>query len=140
MPTGNDHEPQRVEKLEDELVFDGFMQLSRLRVRHERFDGGLTMPLEREVLVRRPAVAVLPYDPLRDRVALIEQFRIGAYVDGGRAWLHEIVAGFVEPGETPLESGRREAQEEAGVTLGAHAERICEYYPTPGGCSERVEI
>ena len=26
------------------------------------------------------------------------------------------------------------------MILGERAERICEYYPTPGGCSERVEI
>ncbi|MFC3226704.1 NUDIX domain-containing protein [Marinibaculum pumilum] len=140
MPGQPRRNPQQVDILENELVFDGFMQLARMRVRHERFDGGLTAPLEREVLLRRPAVAVLPYDPVRDRVALIEQFRIGAFADGGHAWLHETVAGFIDPGESALESARREAVEEAGVILGARAEKICEYYPTPGGCSERVEI
>ncbi len=140
MPTGRHRTPRQVEILAEEVLHDGFMRLTRLHLRHERFSGGLTETLDREVLIRRPAVAVLPYDPVHDRVALIEQFRIGAYVDGALPWMHEIVAGFVDSGETPLMAARREAHEEAGVTLGADAELICDYYPTPGGCSERVQI
>jgi len=132
--------PSRVELLSEERLHDGFMRLSRLRLRHERFAGGQTGPIEREVLIRRPAVAVLPYDAARDRVALIEQFRPGAYVDGANPWMYEIVAGMIESGEDPLATARREAEEEAGIVLGARCERICDYYPSPGGCSERLEV
>lgn len=132
--------PANVTLLEEEVLHDGFMRLSRLALRHERFDGGVTGILSREILYRGPAVAVLPYDPVRDRVALIEQFRVGTYVAGVRPWIMEIIAGMVEPGEDPLACARREAREEGGVVLGERAERICDYYPSPGGCSERLEI
>lgn len=134
------HAPAKVTVLEEEVLHDGFMRLSRLALKHERFDGGFTGILSREILFRGPAVAVLPYDPERDRVALIEQFRVGTYVDGARPWIMEIIAGMVEPGEEPLVSARREAREEGGIVLGERAERICDYYPSPGGCSERLEI
>lgn len=134
------HRPQKVEVTSREVIHDGFMQLARLRLRHERFDGSMSCELEREVLIRRPAVAVLPYDPRRDRVALVEQFRIGTFADGAPAWLFEIVAGVLEPGEAPLASAIREAREEAGIAIGPRAELICDYYPSPGGCSERLQI
>ena len=59
--------------------------------------------------------AVLPYDPRRDEVVLIRQFRAGAYVAGRHPWTWEIVAGIIEDGESPEDLVRREAVEEAGA-------------------------
>lgn len=132
--------PGKVIMQSEVVLHDGFMRLSRMRLRHQRFDGGMSDVLEREVLIRRPAVAVLPYDPVRDRVALIEQFRVGAYAGGAPAWMYEIVAGILEEGESPLATARREAQEEAGIALGDRAEMICDYFPSPGGCNERLQV
>ena len=71
------------EILKRQQLYRGFFAFLRYRLRHTRFDGGLSDPIEREVLSQRPAVAVLPYDPQRDRVVLIEQFRIGALAAAG---------------------------------------------------------
>lgn len=128
-----------VEVLEREICFQGFFRLDRFRLRHRRFAGGWTAPLHREVFLRGGAVAVLPYDPVLDRVVLIEQFRPGALAAGRPAWMIETVAGLIEPGESPEEVCHRETLEEAGLTLTA-LERIAEFMPSPGGSSEWVTL
>jgi nudix-type nucleoside diphosphatase (YffH/AdpP family) len=82
------------------------------------------------------AVTVLPYDPVRDRVLLIEQFRTGPLARGDvAAWQLEAIAGRIDPGETPQDAARREAVEEAGLTLDTLIP-VAGYYPSPGAISE----
>jgi ADP-ribose pyrophosphatase len=123
----------------EETLSDGFLRLKRYRLRHRRFAGDWTPSLVREVCERGLAVAVLLYDPDADAVVLVEQFRPGAAVGGGPAWLTEIVAGMVKPGEPPEEVARREAMEEAGARVGELL-KICDYYPSPGILSEKVAL
>lgn len=114
----------------------GFFALEELELTHPRFDGGRSAPLAREVFVAGDAVTVLPYDPLRDRVLLIEQFRMGPFGRGDTLpWQLEAIAGRIDPGESPEAAARREAVEEAGLVLGA-LEKVAEYYPTPGAVTE----
>ena len=135
MPSNDDVEIQ-----DREVCHQGFFRLERLRLRHGRFDGGWTPTLVREVLVRGLAVAVLPYDPVRDEVVLIEQFRPGALVAGAPAWMIEIVAGIAEDEDEDQEDvARRETREETGMTVGA-LEPVARYMPSPGGSSETVQI
>jgi ADP-ribose pyrophosphatase len=129
--------PRRVEQLEKRTVYRGHYRVDRYRLRHERFDGGWTDPLTREVFERGHAVAVLPYDARRDRVVLVEQFRIGAHAAGRPAWLTEIVAGLVEEGENAEEVARRECREESGCEIG----RLAPFgivMPSAGALSETV--
>ncbi|PKP83886.1 MAG: tellurium resistance protein, partial [Alphaproteobacteria bacterium HGW-Alphaproteobacteria-2] len=85
----------------------------------------------RAAFVAVDAVMVLPYDPVRDRVLVVEQFRIGAYLRGDpHPWTLEPVAGRRDSGESPEETARREALEEAGVRI-VRLEKIAEYYPSP---------
>ncbi|OBS10828.1 NUDIX domain-containing protein [Acidihalobacter prosperus] len=127
------------EILDKVQCFKGFYELVRYRVRHALFAGGMGQPITRELMIRGQAAAVLPYDPVSDRVLLVEQFRIGAIDSPHGPWLVEIVAGLVEPGEQPEAVARREALEEAGCTL-REIEPICEYYSSPGGSTERVSL
>lgn len=122
-----------------EVAYEGFFRLVRYRVRHTLFEGGWSGELQREVFERGHAAAVLPYDPERDRVALVEQFRVGALEAPGGPWLLELVAGIVEAGETAAEVVRREALEEAGCAV-TEVERICEYLVSPGGTTERTTL
>jgi ADP-ribose pyrophosphatase len=128
-----------VEVIEKATVYKGRFQIDRYRLRHRRHAGGWTEPFTREVFERGHAAAVLPYDPVRDAVVLIEQFRPGAYAGGWDPWLIEIVAGIIDGGETPEDVVRREAVEEAGLELG-DLERIAGCIMSPGGCSETVQI
>ena len=127
------------EVLEEAPVYRGFFNLSRFRLRHTLFAGDWSEPLVRELFHRGRCVAVLPYEPETDRVILIEQFRIGAVGDKDVPWLVEIVAGAVEPGESPDEVARRETEEEVGSQI-RELIHIGEFYTTPGGCSEKVSI
>lgn len=114
----------------------GFFALDLWHLRHRRFDGGMSPPLVREVFVAGDAVTVLPYDPVRDRVLLIEQVRMGPLGRGDPLpWQLEAIAGRIDPGETPEAAARREAVEEAGLVLGS-LEKVAEYYPTPGAVTE----
>lgn len=128
-----------VELLQRERAFDGFFKLDRLQLRHALFDGGWSEPITRELFVRDDAVCVLPYDPGADTVLLIEQFRVGALEDQRSPWLLELVAGIVEPGETPADVAHREADEEAGAKLLALAS-ICSYHVSPGGSKEMIHL
>lgn len=137
--TSSEELPRAVEILARERLHEGFYALDRLVLRHRRFDGGWTRPLRRELLVQRDAVAVLPYDPDRDRVLLVEQFRVGALADPGGAWLLEAPAGLLEPGESVEACARRELLEECGVEAG-RLERALVYRSSPGGTSESVTV
>ncbi|MEM6492210.1 MAG: NUDIX hydrolase, partial [Pseudomonadota bacterium] len=88
-------------------------------LRHRRFDGGWSPALSREVAIRGPAVVALPYDPARDAVGLIQQFRPALYVATGMGWTWEAPGGGVGAGEDPAVAARREVVEETGLTLGA---------------------
>lgn len=127
------------ELIEREIPYEGFFRLARYRLRHRRFDGGWSPTLTREVFERGHAAAVMPYDPVGDAVALVEQFRPGALEAPGGPWLLEFIAGIIEPGESPEAVVRREAVEEAGCELGS-LEPIATYLVSPGGTSESTAL
>lgn len=116
----------------------GFFATEVFDMQFRRFDGGLSPVLRREVFVSADAVTVLPWDPIRDRVLLVEQMRTGPLVRGeANPWQLEPVAGRIDAGETPAEAARREAEEEAGLTLGPLVE-VAGFYPTTAAFSEFI--
>jgi ADP-ribose pyrophosphatase len=120
-------------------VYKGYFRIDQYLLRHRLFAGGWTGPVSREIFERGHAVGVLPYDPVRDRVVLIEQYRTGALAAGWQPWLVEMVAGIVEQGETPEEVARREMLEEAGATI-LDLVLINDVLVSPGGSSESMKI
>ncbi len=132
--------PKKFEIKEREALFQGYFRVDRFHVRHERFDGKWSGVMTREVFDRgNMCAAVLPFDPLHDRVVLIEQFRAGALARGEDPWLLELVAGVVESGENGASTVRREAVEEAGCEV-TDLQLIASYYPSPGCMSEYTEL
>ncbi|MBW2959329.1 ADP-ribose diphosphatase [Hafnia paralvei] len=128
-----------VEIIARESLYRGFFSLERYRFRHRLFDGSMSGEVVREVFERGHAAVLLPYDPVRDEVVLVEQIRIPALDSSQTPWLLEMVAGMIEPGETVEDVARREAQEEAGI----HVQRckpVLSYLASPGGTSERLSI
>ncbi|MEQ4924908.1 ADP-ribose diphosphatase [Proteus hauseri] len=128
-----------VEFLSKRDLYKGFFRLTEYRFKHRLFEGGWSEEVKREVFERGHAGVLLPYDPQRDDVVLIEQIRIPAYETSETPWLLEVVAGMVEKGESPEEVVRREAQEEAGINV-ARCEPIISYLSSPGGTSERMHV
>lgn len=128
-----------VEILAKDTMFKGYFQIDRYRVRHRTFAGGWTGDIVREIFERGHAVVVLLYDPDRDRVALIEQFRCGALAADWNPWLIECVAGIIEPGESMEDVARRETVEEAGVQAQDLVD-VGHYLVTAGGSSETCKL
>lgn len=124
--------------LKREKSFSGFFNLFSYRIEHALFNGG-TGVIDREVLHRGHAAAVMPYDPATDSILLIEQFRAGAMHTEHNPWLFEFIAGMVEEGEHSRDVVRREAQEEAGIELG-DVNFINTYFPSPGGSAETIDL
>ena len=128
-----------IEVLDRTVPHAGFLKVHKYRLRHRLFAGGWTPPVEREVCVRGAAAGLLPYDPERDAVVLVDQFRIGPFAVGASPWMTEIVAGVIEPGEAPEAVARRECVEESGCTVSALLP-IMSYFPSPGGLAEQVHL
>lgn len=127
-----------VELEAQETLHDGFIRVDRFHLRHRLHRGGWSESLSRETMLRGEVAAVIPYDPIRDRIILIEQFRIGLYAAGDPyPWSTEIIAGIVEPGESARDMARRETMEEAGCEIG-RLEEVMTFYSSPGGSSQRV--
>jgi ADP-ribose pyrophosphatase len=129
-----------VEILDRRSVPAGRYRVDRYQLRHRMFGGGWSEPLERDVLERGHAAALLPYDPVADAIVLVEQFRIGALAADQAPWMLEVVAGMIEADDADPEAvARRESMEECGCLVGA-IEPIAVYQPSPGVSSETLHL
>lgn len=130
---------KQVEVIERTTAYAGHFSVEVLRLRHGQYDGNMGPEIRRELIDRGHAVAVLPYDSKRDEVVLIEQFRVAPYAVGDEPWMLEAIAGLIEDGEDPADVVRREAAEEAGLTL-TEVDELLTIYTSPGALSERITI
>ena len=114
------------------LVYEGFFSVEEHDLTYQKFNKEQSNVVTRSTLVSSDAVIILPYDPVNDRILLIEQFRAGPYVKGDQnPWVLEPIAGLVDKGETPESAGVREAQEEAHLEIKG-LELVARSYPSPG--------
>ncbi|MCB2130189.1 MAG: NUDIX domain-containing protein [Rhodobacteraceae bacterium] len=117
-------------------VYANYFAVEEYDLRFRRFDGEFSPEVNRAVFIGGDAAVVLPYDPVRDTVLLIEQVRMGPHARGDRqSWLLEAVAGRIDGGETPEAAARREAREEAGLDL-RDLIAAGAYYPSPAAMGE----
>jgi ADP-ribose pyrophosphatase len=130
-----------IQIIKRETVYQGFSRLDRYRLRHRLYGGGWSEEMEREVFERHATVGVLLYDPQRDVVVLVEQFRLPAHLAGFPSWQLEIVAGLVDhAGESLDELARREAKEEAGIEILGALVPVHRFMPSTGACTELVNV
>lgn len=129
-----------VETKEVNSVYEGEFKVRKIHLRHKNFDGQWTPWIWREQVRRRNAAAVLLWDPQEDKVVMIEQFRVGLIRENvSSPWLLEIVAGLIDEGESPEQTAKREAMEEAGCTL-QELIKIGEFFNSPGGFAENTHV
>jgi ADP-ribose pyrophosphatase len=102
-------------------------------VRRDRIIEPGGVRVTRDVVTHSGSVVLLPVLP-RGRVILVRQYRhaVGQFV-----W--ELVAGRIEPGESPLAAARHELIEETGYTA-RRFRKLLDIFPTPGFVSERMII
>lgn len=129
----------KIEVDQRETLFDSFLRVDRLKLRHSLFAGGWSEVMTRELLLRPRAVGVLLFDPVQQQVVLVRQIRVGMLDEAQHPWLLELVAGMVESGEEPIEVAARESLEEAN-TKPQDLLQICEYYNSPGISNERITL
>lgn len=115
-----------------ELVYDGWYRFWRLQVRLP--DGVM---VERHLLDNGQAVAVLPYDPVRQVCLLVSQPR-AAVLAANEEPLLEAMAGNLD-GAMPEDRIREEAFEEGGLRLGM-LEPVANIWPIPPVSTERVAL
>lgn len=125
---------------ERQTVYRGFFRIDHFLLRHRLFAGGWSDELSREVFLRHDAAGILLYDPARDEVVLIEQFRLAAHLAGFAAWQLEIVAGIIDKDESAAAVARREAREEAGLAVIGEVVPIHRFMTSPGGSTEAVDL
>lgn len=113
-----------------------FFLFEAVDLRHRQFDGRTTAALRREAFFGIDATIVLPYDPVRDRVLLVEQARVGPRLrHDPNPWMLEPVAGIIDARETPEAAALRECKEEAGLTIKALLP-AGSFYVSPGATTD----
>lgn len=130
---------QDVQIEQEKTAFGGFFKLDVVTLKHRLFGGGWSPAIEREIFRKAEAAAAILYDPKRDLIGLVEQFRVGCLDSSYGPWSLEGVAGMVEQGESAEAMVLRELQEEAGIDR-AELLPITAFYPSPGSCNEFTHL
>lgn len=132
---------KKTELIGREQLYDGFFSAERVELRHQDFDGGWTSAMKREILHIGGVAAVLLYDPEKDHVVLLEQFRTAAWLtpEVESPMMIECVAGLMEDGEDAAECAVREAKEESGCDV-TDIEKVFAIMPSPGSLQEYCNL
>jgi len=124
-----------------ETKYHGFFKMNEYRLNHKLFSGNQSDTFTREVFERGDAVVIMLYDPKKDTLLLLEQFRPGVLRANETPWMLEFVAGMFNENESPIDVAIREAKEEANIELKlASVHFIMKYFSSPGGMSECIHL
>ena len=127
----------RVEILKDETLSKNWYHLRNITFRYVGSNGQEKI-LKREAYDRGNGATILLYDPARDTVVLVRQFRVPAFVNDDDGFLLETPAGLLD-GENPAEAIRREVAEETGYLV--HSVRpLFKLFMSPGSVTEIVHF
>ena len=110
-------------------VFTG--RVIELNVERVRLPNGSIAELE---IVKHPGGAAIVAIDEHKRICLLRQFR---YVAGG--WIWELPGGKIDNREPPLDTARRELEEEAGMQAAAW-HPLGDYLTSPGVFTEVVHL
>ena len=112
-------------------IHSGFFKMNEITLKYRKYDGNWSNEVKRELFGGAQVSAVLPYDPLKKEIILIQQFRPGTISKNFDNYLNEIVAGIIDPGEKPETTAKRECMEETGCKV-KKLVPIQGYFPAPG--------
>ena len=112
-------------------IYSGFFKMNEITLKYKKFDNSWSKNIKRELFGGAQVSAVLPFDPVKKEIILIQQFRPGTISKNFNNYLEEIVAGIIDPGEDPLTTAKRECYEETGCKV-KKLTPIQGYFPAPG--------
>ncbi|MFL6547669.1 MAG: NUDIX domain-containing protein [Povalibacter sp.] len=118
---------------------DGFLKVDRFEFETDMHRGG-QQRVVREIMHRGHAVGVLGYDPHRDEIILINEFRPGCLIVGDKPFTDNVVAGAIDGDESPIDAAVREMKEETGLDLFQPIVVHPGAYVSSGGTSEKIAI
>ena len=110
-------------------VFTG--RVIEVNIERVELPNGTTADLE---IIRHPGGAAVVALDAHDRICLLRQFRHAA-----AGWVWELPAGKIDNREPPLETARRELEEEAGMAAGSW-QTLGDYLSSPGVFTEVVHL
>ncbi|MDA9628926.1 NUDIX domain-containing protein [Pelagibacteraceae bacterium] len=120
-------------------LYSGFFSHNKYEFTHQKHNGEWTNIVEREIFSGAHVSTLLPYDPIKKEIILIQQFRAGVLSRGYESYLYEIVAGIIDEGENPEETAIRECFEETGCKV-KKVHPIQSYFPAPGSSEEYYHL
>ena len=112
-------------------IHNGFFKMNEYILKYKKYDGSWSKEVKREIFGGAMVSAVLPYDPVKREIVLIQQFRPGTIAKEFNNYLYEIVAGIIDSGEKAEDTAKRECLEETGCKI-KKITPIQGYFPAPG--------
>jgi len=112
-------------------IYSGFFKMNEVTIRYKKYDNSWSNNIKRELFGGAQVSAVLPFDPKKKEIILIQQFRPGTIGRDLDNYLDEIVAGIIDQGEDPRTTAKRECLEETGCDV-KKLIPIQGYFPAPG--------
>ncbi|HRJ18749.1 MAG TPA: NUDIX hydrolase [Bryobacteraceae bacterium] len=89
--------------------------------------------IQRAIIQHQGSAVMMPVDA-KGRILLVRQYRLPA-----RAYLWELPAGRVDPGETVLRAAKRELREETGFQARKWS-KLVSFWASPGYVAEKMTI
>ncbi len=127
----------RIRVKSTEMLSKRWGTLTNTTLDYQRADGRWEEQ-KREIYDHGHAAAIIPYDPARDTVLLVKQFRYTPFSVGDSGVMIEACAGLLDA-DDPETCIRREAMEEMGVQL-RDVELLHFAYASPGSVTEKVAL
>ncbi len=128
---------QRIKIIKQQLLGRSWGSLTNYTVEYRRSDGEVQR-LDREVYDHGNGAALLLFDPDRNTVLLVRQFRFPVMLNGDDADILEACAGLLD-GDAPEDCARRESLEETGHDP-IDIRHICDVYASPGSLAEKISL
>ena len=110
--------------LNKENLYTGFFSLNKYEFIHQKHNGEWSDKVQREVFGGAHVSTLLPYDPIKKEIVLIQQFRAGTLSRYNDDYLYEIVAGIIDKGENAEQTAKRECLEETGCRV----KKLCQFW------------
>lgn len=124
--------------IKDKILSENYFILRNITYEVSRNNGDVVHH-KREVYDRGNGATILLYNPRKQTVVLVRQFRIATWVNGNAdGGLIETCAGLLDDDE-PEACIRKEAIEETGYQIG-EVRKLFELYMSPGGVTEIVHF
>ena len=127
-----------IEIIKDKILSENYFVLRNITYDLTRSNGEVIRH-KREVYDRGNGATILLYNPNKQSVVLVRQFRVATWVNGNHdGRLIETCAGLLDDDE-PEDCIRKEAVEETGYQV-KNVRKVFELYMSPGGVTELVHF